>query len=323
MAKEAGGQLKLISGRSHPKLAAQVAKRLGIKLCGVELADFANGEIICRINESVRGDDVFVLQTHSPNVNASIIEQALILDAAKRASARSVTAICPYLGYARQDRKSRSREPISARLIVDFLSRAGADRVIGIDLHTGQIQGFFDGPFDHLVAMPIFVDRLKRLKMKDLVIVSPDAGRVKLAERYSGLLDCDMAIIHKNRQSGNPRGPEMKYLIGNVKGKNCVIVDDMIDTAGTVCAAANLLSAKGAGKVYGVASHGIFSGDALSKVKSSAFEKVLVSDSLPQPHASGDSKIEVLSVAPLIADAVSAIFNNRSVSALFGGHNHF
>ncbi|HET9850179.1 MAG TPA: ribose-phosphate diphosphokinase [Candidatus Saccharimonadales bacterium] len=319
MAKNAGSQLKLLSGRAHSKLAEDIARRLGTALSPVELANFANGEISCRIEESVRGCDVFVIQPHSPNVNDHVIEQALLIDAAKRASARSITAVCPFLGYARQDRKSRSREPIAARLLVDILAKAGADRIITMDLHSGQIQGFFDGPFDHLIAMPILQNYLKRLPSKNLVVVSPDAGRVKLAERYSGGLNCDMAIIHKHRPPHKKNEVETKYLIGDVKGKTCVIVDDMIDTAGTICAAADLLRQNGAGDIYCVASHGLFSAPALERISKSSFKEVVVTDSLPQ--AGTRSKIKVLSIAPLMADAITAVYEGTSVSALFGGNN--
>lgn len=309
----------MLAGRSHLKLASQIARRLKVPLSGVELGNFANGEISCRIEESVRGCDVFIIQTHYPNVNDHIYEQALIIDAAKRASAKSITAVCPFFGYARQDRKSRSREPIAARLTVDFLAVAGADRIITVDLHSGQTQGFFNGPFDHLITTPILQKYLTRLPKKNLVIVSPDAGRVKLAERYSSALGCDMAIIHKNR-SASKRSVETKYLIGEVKGKTCVVVDDMIDTAGTICAAANLLAENSAADIYCVATHGLFSEPAIQRIEDSQFKKVIVTDTVPITLAK-KSKIEVLPTAPLIAKAISAVFEGKSVSALFGGHN--
>ncbi len=312
----------MLSGRSHSKLANSIARRLGVELSKTELGNFANGEISCRIEESVRGCDVFILQSHSPNVNDHIIEQALLIDAAKRASARSITAVCPFFGYARQDRKSRSREPIAARLMIDILTSAGADRIMTIDLHSGQTQGFFNGPFDHLIAMPILQGYLKKLPPKDLVVVSPDAGRVKLAERYSSGLTCDMAIIHKYRPPHKRNTVETKYLIGDVSGKTCVIVDDMIDTAGTICAAAELLAQNGAKDIYCVATHGLFSGPAQERIKNSAFKKIIVTDSLPIYTAGPSSKkIEVLSIAPLIADAITAVYEGTSVSALFGGDN--
>ena len=312
-------ELRLLAGRSHPKLAQQIAKKLKVRLTKVEVGNFANGEIYFRINESVRGSDVFIIQTHSPSVNEHVIEQALMIDAAKRASAKSITAVCPFLGYGRQDRKSYGREPIAAKLIVDILSSAGADRIMAVDLHSGQIQGFFDGPFDHLIAMPIFVRQLKKLPAKNLVIVSPDAGRVKLAERYASLLGCDIAIIHKHRSATKRNHAEARYLIGDVKGKTCVVADDMIDTASTLGPAAKLLVDNGAKKIYAVATHGIFSGPALDRIENSAFEKIIVSSTLPTNFKS--KKIEVVSIAPLIADAITAVFERKSVSAIFGGRN--
>lgn len=310
----------MIAGRSHPDLARRVAAGLRTKLGKVELANFANGEISCRIDESVRGCDVFVLQTHSPNVNEHIMEQALIIDAAKRASARSITAVCPFLGYARQDRKAGGREPIAARMIIDILSQAGANRIMSVDLHSGQIQGFFDGPFDHLIAMPVLAGYIKdKLTIKNLVIVSPDAGRVKLAERYGSSLGCEIAIIHKHRSTKKRNTAEARYLIGDVEGKTCVVVDDMIDTAGTITAAANLLVENGARRIYGVATHGLFSAPATERIEASPFIKIVTTDTLPMKVRS--KKIEVLSVAPLIADSIAAITSGGSVSAIFEGHN--
>jgi ribose-phosphate pyrophosphokinase len=319
MVKEPGSQLKILTGRAHGELASQIAKRLGVPLSKVELADFANGEISCRIAESVRGCDVFIIQSHAIAIHRAIMEQALIIDAAKRASARSITAVCPFFGYARQDRKSRAREPIAARMVVDFLANAGADRIMTIDLHSGQIQGFFHGPFDHLIALPLLQAYIKKNIKDDLVIVSPDAGRVKLAERYASALTSDMAIIHKHRSPHQRNEVESKFLIGDVKDKTCVIVDDMIDTAGTICAAAELLRENGAKQIYCVATHGLFSGPALDRLKKSDIEQIIVTDSLPQTH--NLPKIKVLSIAPLMAKAITAVYEGTSVSKLFGGHN--
>src|SRR5512146_358847 len=227
--------MHLVSGRAHPELANEIANHLGIKLSEVLIENFANGEIRVRFHESLRGNDVFILQTHGERVHEALFEQLLMIDGAKRASARSITAICPLLSYARQDRKAAGREPISARLIVDMLSAAGADRIMCVDLHSGQTQGFFDGPFDHLIAMPLFKKHVKGFG-DDLVFVAPDAGRVKLAERYSSSLGAGMAIIHKTRSAVKRNEVEAKHLIGEVKGRDCVIIDDMIDTAGTFCA---------------------------------------------------------------------------------------
>ena len=315
-------QLYLLSGRAHPKLAEEIADYLKVQLGNVKLGNFANGEISCRLEDSVRGCDVFIMQSHSGQVNDAIIEQALMIDAAKRASARSITAVCPFLAYARQDRKSNGREPIAARVLVDILSNTGADRIMSVDLHSGQTQGFFDGPFDHLIARPILMKYLKdNFRSDELVIVSPDAGRVKMAERYSTLLDCDMAIVHKQRSTTTHNSVEAKYLIGDVRDKVSIIVDDMIDTAGTICAAAELILENGAREINGVATHGIFSGEALNHIEKSAFNKIIVTNTLPIEFDHTKTKIEVLSVAPLIADAIAAVYAGKSLSAIFDGQN--
>jgi ribose-phosphate pyrophosphokinase len=314
-------RLQLLSGRAHPELAKEIAGYLGVELADIRLGNFANGEISIRFNESLRGNDVFIIQTHGDNVHEAIFEQLLMIDAAKRASAHSITAVCPLLSYARQDRKSAGREPIGARLIVDMLSAAGADRIMSIDLHSGQTQGFFDGPFDHLIAMPLFKKHIRDNLGKDFVFVAPDAGRVKMAERYSSKLGAGMAIIHKSRSTEKHNTVEAKHLIGNVDGKDCIVLDDMIDTAGTFTAAADILKEKGAGKIYGVATHGIFSEPALERIEASAFEKVLVTNTVPVDTKGITKKIEVLSVAKLLADAIEAVANSRSVSALFEGQN--
>lgn len=313
-------QLHLIGGRSHPTLTEDVAKRLGIKPCDIKLGTFANGEISVKLGETIRGADVFVIQTHSRSVNEAIMEQAIIIDACKRASAGSITAVCPFLGYARQDRKSSGREPITAKLVVDMLAHAGADRIMSVDLHVGQIQGFFDGPFDHLVGMPILTTFITdNFNLDDLVIVSPDAGRAKTAERYSSFLGCGMAIVHKQRSYVKHNVAEAKYLIGDVKGKQCVVIDDMIDTAGTMCAAATILKEHGAKSIYGLATHGVLSDPALERIEASDFKKVVVTDTLPLPKKS--KKIKVLPIGQLLADAISAVHSGDSVSALFGGKN--
>ena len=313
--------LKLLSGRSHPELANEIAKKVGVPLSQVNLEDFANGEIACKIDESVRGCDVFILQTHYGNVNDAIIEQALLIDAAKRASAHCVTAVCPLLGYARQDRKASGREPVAARVIVDLLATAGADRLISVDLHSGQTQGFFNGPFDHLIARPVLVEYIKKhFQGKDIMVVSPDAGGVKSAERYASELGCDIAIIHKYRSTTVRNKAEAKYLIGDVKGKTCLVVDDMVDTAGTICAAADLLAENGAKEVYGVATHGILSDPALENIDASAFKQVIVTNTVPTPN-SKKGKIVTVSIAGLVADSIKAVFAGSSVSALFNGQN--
>lgn len=312
--------MHLVSGRAHPDLAVEIADHLGVKLSDVKIENFANGEIRVRFHESLRGHDVFVLQTHGQRVHESIFEQLLMIDGAKRASAHSITAVCPLISYARQDRKAAGREPISARLLIDLLTAAGADRIMSVDLHSGQTQGFFNGPFDHLIAMPLFKKRVKEFG-GDLVFVAPDAGRVKLAERYSSSLQSGMAIIHKTRSTAKRNEVEAKHLIGNVEGRDCVIIDDMIDTAGTFCAAAEMLKERGARKIYGLASHGIFSGPAYQRIEDSAFEKVIVTNTVPVNPGKTTKKVEVLSVAPLLADAIQAVASGGSVSALFEGEN--
>lgn len=314
-------RLQIFSGTHHPELAEKVAKRLGIKLSNPGIEYFANGELKCHLEESVRGSDLFIFQTHSGPVGEAVMEQAILIDAAKRASARHITAVCPFFGYARQDRKSSMREPITAKLIVDILTVAGADRIVSVDLHAGQIQGFFDGPFDHLIGLPALVKHLKsKYKNEELVIASPDAGRVKLAERYASRLNCDVAIVHKRRPRSNEA--EVIDLIGSVKGKRAVIIDDMIDTAGTMCAAAELLKKKGATAVCAVATHGIFSDPAISRIEKSPIDHLAVTDTLPLPAAKKSSPIiEIVSVVDLISDAVQAIFEGSSVSEIFEGMN--
>ena len=314
--------MQILSGRSHPAIAQEIAKQLETNLCSVELSDFANGEVNVQILDSIRGDDVFIIQSHSGNVNDSIMEQAILIDCAKRASAGSITAVCPFFAYARQDRKAGGREPISARLIVDILVSAGADRIMSIDLHTGQIQGFMDGPFDHLIARPILLEYLaKNFKRDNLVIVAPDSGRVKSAERYSNSLNCEMAIVHKHRSITNKKTVEARQLIGDVQGRTCILVDDMIDTAGTLCAAAELINQNGAKEIYGLATHGLFSGPAKDRLSKSSFKKIIVTDTLPQDTSM--KKLEVLSVAKILADSIEAVNSTSSISALFPDGNQF
>lgn len=316
----ANKRLQILTGTHHAELAEKLAEKLGVTVSPVELTRFANGEIRCQIETSVRGADVFVVQTHSNPVNDAILEQAIMIDAAKRASARHITAVCPFMGYARQDRKASGREPISAKLVVDILKTAGADRIVSVDLHSGQIQGFFDGPFDHLIAMPVLAEHLKKTLGKDCVIVSPDTGRVKLAERYVKRLGADLAIVHKRRQSKS-NAADALHLIGEVQKRHCVIIDDMIDGAGTVCAAAEQLKQRGASSVVAVATHGLFSAPAEERLKASAIDALAVTDTLPLSIKLTKPKVAIVSVVDLIADAIYAIFEERSVSALFDGEN--
>jgi ribose-phosphate pyrophosphokinase len=317
-------RMQLLSGRAHPELAQEIANYLGTRLCDIQISDFANSEISIRFNESLRGNDVFIIQTHgvkSLNLHTSVFEQLLMIDAAKRASARSITAVCPLLSYARQDRKAAGREPIAARLIIDLLTAAGADRIMSIDLHSGQIQGFFNGPFDHLIAMPLFKKYIRENLDKDFMFVAPDAGRVKMAERYSSTFGTSVAIVHKVRSTEKHNTVVAKHIIGDVKGKDCIIVDDMIDTAGTFCAAAEMLKENGARKVYGLATHGVFSEPSLERIEASPFEQVLVTNTAPIDTKGKTNKIVVLSVAKMLADAIDAVNHAQSVSALFEGQN--
>ena len=317
--------LQLLAGRAHGELAAGIAAHLGVELGETGLVDFANTEMRCRFGESVRGADVFIVQTHSASdgrsLNDSLMEQLIMIDAAKRASAKRITAVCPYYGYSRQDRKAEGREPITAKLVADLLRTAGANRIVSVDLHSGQIQGFFDGPVDHLTAMPVLIEHLRQSIDGEIVVVAPDAGRVKVAERMANHLGADLAIIHKKRPKGTINVVEARDVVGEVDGRLCVLVDDMIDTAGTIVAAADKLKEAGATDVWAAATHGVFSGPAIDRLKNSVIDRVIVTDTLPLPPEKQIDKIEVLSVAGLIADAIDAVFEDTSVSEIFGGEN--
>jgi ribose-phosphate pyrophosphokinase len=314
-------RLELVSGRSHPELAQEIATYLGVRLGEANLREFANGEVHCRYDVSLRGSDVFIVQTHCGPVNDTLMEQLIMIDAAKRASAKRITAVCPYYGYSRQDRKATGREPITAKLVADMLGVAGADRVVSVDLHSGQIQGFFDVPFDHLTAMPVLVADLQRRGTEGLVVVSPDAGRVKVAERFSQHLGADLAFVHKRRPRGEVNLVEALDVVGEVEGRCCVLVDDMIDTAATICAAAELLSERGASDVWAMATHGVLSDPALERLEKSPVSRVVVTNTLPIPEERRIEKLEILSVAKMIADAIDAVFEDTSVSEIFGGEN--
>jgi len=317
-------RLHLVSGRANLALAEEIASELGEVLGDANTAEFANGELHCRFGESVRGTDVFIIQSHvsvdGMSVNDTLMEQLIMVDAAKRASAKRITAVCPFFGYSRQDRKSEGREPITAKLISDMFAAAGADRLISVDLHSGQIQGFFDGPVDHLTAMPVLVNRLSALG-GDLVVVSPDAGRVKVAERYANQLEADLAIVHKRRTKGKRNTVEALDVVGEVSGRTCVLIDDMIDTAGTIVAAADQLREKGASEVYAACTHGVFSGPAIDRIKNSSISRLFVTNTLPLTPDQLIENIEVLSVAKVVADAIDAVFEDTSVSEIFDGAN--
>ena len=314
-------RLQIYSGRSHPELAHRITEHLGVELGDANLKTFPNGEIKCQLGESVRGSDVFIIQTHCHPVNEALMEQLIMIDTAKRASAKRITAVVPYYGYSRQDRKAEGREPITAKLVANMLTAAGASRVVSVDLHSGQIQGFFDKPVDHLTAMPVLLDYLRREGGDDLVIVAPDAGRVKVAERFSQHLGADLAFVHKMRPKGTVSKVEAKGVIGEVAGRRCVIIDDMIDTAGTIVAAAEILKDKGATEVWGMATHGLLSDPAIDRLKSSQFERIVITDTVPLPPEKAIDKIEVLTVATIIADAIDAVFEDTSVSEIFDGEN--
>ncbi len=314
-------RLELFSGRSHPELAQEIAEHLGVRLGEANLREFSNGEIHCRYGSSVRGTDVFIVQTHCNPVNDALMEQLIMIDAAKRASAKRITAVCPYYGYSRQDRKATGREPITAKLVADMLQTAGADRVVSVDLHSGQIQGFFDLPFDHLTAMPVLLAELRGHGTDDLVVVAPDAGRVKVAERYSQQLNTDLALVHKRRPRGMANEVEALHVVGDVEGRTCVLIDDMIDTAGTICAAAELLVEHGAADVWAMATHALLSDPALERLEKAPISKVVVTNTLPVPPERRIEKLQLVSVAGLIADAIDAVFEDTSVSEIFGGDN--
>jgi len=313
-------KLELFSGNTHRALAENIAACLGISLGEANLQAFANGELHCKYSSSIRGADVFIIQTHCTPINTSIMEQLIMIDAAKRASAKRITAVCPYFGYSRQDRKASGREPITAKLVADLLTAAGADRMVSVDLHSGQIQGFFDYPVDHLTAAPVLVEYLKNAGASNDVIVSPDAGRLKVAERFSQQLGSDVAVIHKRRPHGQMNTVEALGVIGEVAGRRCIIIDDMIDTAGTVAAAAKRLTDEGAIDVWVMATHGLLSDPASKRLAEAPISKIVVTDTLPI-DANQLPNLEVLSVAQLLADAIGAVFEDTSVSKIFGGDN--
>jgi len=318
-------KLHLVSGRANLPLAEEIAGCLGVELGDANIEDFSNGEIHCRFGESVRGMDVFIIQSHGASghlsINDAILEHLQMVDAARRASAKRITAVMPFYGYGRQDRKAEPREPITAKLVANMFTAAGAGRLLSVDLHSGQIQGFIDNPFDHLTAMPVLVDYLRQHMGDDLVVVSPDAGRVKAAERYANVLHADLAIVHKRRVKGAMNTVEAKEVVGKVEGRTCVLVDDMIDTGGTLVAAAEQLVEQGASQVCAAATHGVLSGPAIDRIKNSVITKVVVTNTLPLPPEKQIDKLEVLSVAQIIADAIDAVFEDTSVSEIFGGAN--
>jgi len=315
-------KLLLLSGRSHPELTDEIAACLGIEPTPTTLYDFANGEIFVRFLESVRGCDAFVVQAHTAPINQWIMEQLIMVDALKRASAKRITVVAPFFGYARQDKKSRGREPISARLMADLFLTAGADRIMAVDLHTAQIQGFFDGPVDHLFALPILADYVEdKLDLSQVTVVAPDAGRVRVCERWTDRLGCPLAIIHKRRDPDVANKVKILEVVGQVRGRTCIIVDDMIDTGATIVNAAEALFEQGAAQVIVTATHGVLSGPAVDLLKNSRISEVIVSNTLPIMNEKRFDKLTVLSIAPLIARAISEVFSDGSVTSLFDGQS--
>jgi ribose-phosphate pyrophosphokinase len=311
-------RLVLIAGRSNPELAEEVAAELGMDLVPTSAYDFANGEIFVRFEESVRGCDAFVLQSHTTPVNKWIMEQLIMVDALKRASAKRITVVTPFYGYARQDKKHRGREPITARLIADLFKAAGADRLMAVDLHTSQIQGFFDGPVDHLFALPLLATYVgRRVDRSKITVVSPDAGRVRVAERWTDILGSPLAIIHKRRDPDVPNEAKVLEVVGDVQDRICVVVDDMIDTGGTIVKAAEALFENGAADVIVTATHGVLSAPAAERLSASRISEVVVCDTLPIEEHQRFEKLTVLSIAPLLARAIREVFDDGSVTSLF------
>jgi len=311
-------RLMIMSGRGHPALAEEIAAELSVDLVPTSAYDFANGEIYVRFGESVRGCDAFVVQSHCAPINKWLMEHLLMVDALKRASAKRITVIAPYYAYSRQDKKHRGREPISARLVADLFRTAGADRLMSVDLHTAQIQGFFDGPVDHLWALPLLSDYVgARVDRSRLTVVSPDAGRVRVADQWSDRLGAPLAIIHKRRNPNVPNQVKVHELVGEVRGRTCVLVDDMIDTAGTITQAAQALQENGAAEVIIAATHAVLSGPAVDRLKNSGVSEVIVTNSLPIPEERSFDTLTVLSIAPTVARAIREVFDDGSVASLF------
>ena len=311
-------RLVLLTGRAHPDLGEEVAAHLGTELCPVDAYEFANGEIFVRFKESVRGCDAFVMQSHTTPIKTWIMEQMIMVDALKRASAKRITVIAPFYGYARQDKKHRGREPISARLMADLFKAAGADRLITVDLHTSQIQGFFDGPVDHLFALPLLAQHIaSRVDRDRITVVSPDAGRVRVAEKWTDILGAPLAIIHKRRDPDTPNEVRVLEVVGDVKDRVCIVVDDMIDTGGTIVKAADTLFDNGAAEVIVAATHGILSPPAAQRLQESRISEVVITNTLPISPEKRFDKLTVLSIAPLLAQAIYEVFTDGSVTRMF------
>jgi ribose-phosphate pyrophosphokinase len=313
-------RLVIVSGRGYPELAQQIADELGSELVSTDARTFANGEIYARYDESVRGCDAFVVQSHTTPINEWLMEQLIMVDALKRASAKRITVVAPFYPYARQDKKGRGREPISARLVADLFKVAGADRIMSVDLHAAQIQGFFDGPVDHLFAMPVLLEHFRNnLDTDNLTVVSPDMGRVRVADIWSQKLGSPLAIIHKRRDPLVPNKVTVHDIVGDVEGRVCLIVDDMIDTGRTIVKASEALKAAGALSVVVAATHAVFSDPAPDILQSEFIDSVVVTDTLPVPESKRFPTLTVLSIAPLLARAIHEVFDDGSVTSMFDG----
>ena len=314
-----GTEIKLFAGNSNRALAEAIAKHLHLPLSDVEVGHFSDGETSVHLCETVRGRDVFIIQSTCSPVNENLMELLIMIDAARRASAGRITAVVPYFGYARQDRKSRARDPITAKLVADIITSAGADRILTMDLHAAQIQGFFDIPVDHLVGGPLLYKYFKKMVDDDFMVVSPDMGSVTRARNVAAKLNCPMAIIDKRRPKANQ--VEVMNIIGDVKGKKCLMVDDMIDTAGTICQGAEALHANGASEIYACCTHAVLSGPAIERIKNSPITKLVVLDTIPLTEEKQLEKIEVLSVAKLFAVAIENIYFDRKMSDIYDNEN--
>ena len=308
-------KLMIFTGNAHPKLAKAIATKLKTKLSSIFVGRFSEGEIRVKIKENVRGRDVFVVQPTCPPSNDNLMELLIMIDALSRASALRITAVMPHYGYARQDRKDQPRVPITAKLVANLLTVSGADRILTMDLHAGQIQGFFDIPLDHLFAVNVFVDYFEKKKMKNLVVVAPDVGGIKMARAYAKRLNARLAILDKRRIT--PESAEVMHLLGDVEGKKAIIVDDLIATGGSLVEAVNALHNRGVKEIYAAITHGILSGEAVSKIKKSCLKELLIADTIPLPSSAKTSKIKVLSVAGLLAEAIKRIHTEQSISCLF------
>jgi len=312
---ELNEELKVFTGRANPQLAQRITEYLGIKLGDMEISSFSDGETYVRINENIRGRDVFLIQPTHPPVNENLMELLIMIDACLRASAKRITAVVPYYGYARQDRKDRPRVPITAKLVANLITTAGADRILTLDLHVDQIQGFFDIKVDHLFAAPVIVDYFRKKELDNLVVLSPDVGGLRRARTYAKVLRVPLAIVDKRRPIANEA--EVIHIVGEVRGRQVLIIDDIVDTGGTLLAAVDILLKNGADTIYAACTHPVLSGDAFGKLKASPLKEIVVTDTIPLNLKGDEDKVKVLSVAPLLGEAIKRIHQNRSVSSLF------